>query len=63
VSRFATQFGLYVEHNPENAIDITHNLRTAVIDPDGRLVSVHSGNDWTPAQLVAELDAAPAPKD
>jgi protein SCO1/2 len=63
VSRFATQFGLYVEHNPENPIDITHNLRTAVINPEGRLVSVHSGNDWTPAELVAELNAAPAPED
>jgi protein SCO1/2 len=61
VSRFATQFGLYVEHNPQNAIDITHNLRTAVIDPEGRLVKAHSGNSWTPAELVADLSAAPAP--
>jgi protein SCO1/2 len=61
VNRFATQFGLYVEHNPQNAIDITHNLRTAVIDPEGRLVTVHSGNSWTPAELVADLTAAPAP--
>jgi protein SCO1/2 len=63
VSRFAAQFGLYVEHNPENPIDITHNLRTAVIDPEGRLVSVRNGNDWTPAELVADLNAAPAPED
>ena len=61
VNSFATQFGLYVEHNPENAIDITHNLRTAVIDPEGRLVTVHSGNSWTPAELVADLSASPAP--
>jgi protein SCO1/2 len=61
VNRFASQFGLYVEHNPQNAIDITHNLRTAVIDPEGRLVSMHSGNSWTPAELVADLTAAPAP--
>ena len=61
VNKFASQFGLYVEHNPQNAIDITHNLRTAVIDPDGRLVNVHSGNSWTPAELVADLSAAPAP--
>jgi protein SCO1/2 len=60
-SRFASQFGLYVERNPDSAIDITHNLRTAVIDAEGRLVAVHSGNDWTPAQLVADLKAAPAP--
>ena len=43
------------------AIEITHNLRTAVIDPEGRLVKVHSGNKWTPAELVADLKAAPAP--
>jgi protein SCO1/2 len=61
VNRFATQFGLYVEHNPQNAIDITHNLRTAVVDPEGRLVTVHTGNSWTPAELVADLTAASAP--
>jgi hypothetical protein len=38
-----------------------HNLRTAVIDPEGRLVTVTSGNMWTPAELVADLKAAPAP--
>jgi len=63
VKRFWAQFGLYVEPNPESAIDITHNLRTAVIDPEGRLVTVHSGNSWTPAELVADLTAAPAPRD
>ncbi|HEU4688094.1 MAG TPA: SCO family protein [Vicinamibacterales bacterium] len=61
VNTFATQFGLYVEHNPQNPIDITHNLRTAVIDPEGRLVTIHNGNSWTPAELVADLSAAPAP--
>ena len=63
VNRFASQFGLYIEHNPENAIDITHNLRTVVIDPDGRLVTAHSGNSWTPAELVADLTSAPAPRN
>ena len=61
VNRSRSQFGLYVEHNPQNAIDITHNLRTAVIDPEGRLVTIHNGNSWTPAELVADLSAAPAP--
>ena len=32
------------------AIDITHNLRTVVIDADGRLVKVHTGNPWTPVR-------------
>jgi cytochrome oxidase Cu insertion factor (SCO1/SenC/PrrC family) len=38
-----------------------HNLRTAVIAPDGRLVKAYSGNMWTPAELIADLKAAPAP--
>jgi protein SCO1/2 len=61
VNQFGSQLGVYVEHNPTGSSDITHNLRTAVIDPEGRLVSVHSGNSWTPAELVADLTAAPAP--
>jgi cytochrome oxidase Cu insertion factor (SCO1/SenC/PrrC family) len=58
---FAAQFGLYVEHNPDDAIDITHNLVTVVIDAEGRLVTRHTGNDWTPAELVADLEATPPP--
>jgi protein SCO1 len=58
---FAAQFGLYVERDAQSAIAIIHNLRTAVIDANGRLVTVHTGNDWTPAQLVADLKATPAP--
>jgi protein SCO1/2 len=61
INTFGSQLGLYVEHNPENAIDITHNLRTVVIDPDGRLVKVHNGNSWTPSELVADLTAVAAP--
>jgi protein SCO1 len=63
VNRFGSQLGIYVEHNPQSAIDITHNLRTVVIDPDGRLVKVHNGNSWTPSELVADLSAVPAPKN
>jgi protein SCO1/2 len=60
VNTFGSQLGIYVEHNPQSAIDITHNLRTVVIDPDGRLVKVHNGNSWTPAELVADLSAVSA---
>jgi protein SCO1/2 len=55
------RFGVLVEREGPNPGDITHNLRTAVIDPEGRVVTVHTGRDWTPAQLVADLTAAPAP--
>jgi protein SCO1/2 len=63
VNRFGSQLGIYVEHNPQSAIDITHNLRTVVIDPDGRLVKVHNGNSWTPSELVADLTAVPAARN
>jgi protein SCO1 len=62
MNKFGSQLGIYVEHNPQSAIDITHNLRTVVIDPDGRLVKVHNGNSWTPSELVADLSAVPAPR-
>jgi protein SCO1/2 len=61
ISAFGTQFDLYVERNPDDAIDITHNLRTVVIDRDGRLVKMHTGNDWTPADILADLATAAAP--
>jgi cytochrome oxidase Cu insertion factor (SCO1/SenC/PrrC family) len=35
--------------------EIVHNLRTAVVDPDGRVVTILSGTDWTPLELLAQL--------
>jgi protein SCO1/2 len=60
VERFAARFGVAIERAEQNPIDITHNLRTAIIDPDGRVVKVHTGNDWTPADLLADLKATAA---
>lgn len=36
----------------------THNLRTAVIDPEGKLHRLHLGNEWSPDELVGDLRAA-----
>ena len=58
---FARQFGIYTERDLGTGANLTHNLRTAIVDAEGRIVKVHSGNDWTPAQLVADLKATPAP--
>jgi protein SCO1/2 len=58
---FMAQFGIFTEANPANPADITHNLRTAIIGADGRFAAVHTGNRWTPDQLVADLTAAAAP--
>jgi protein SCO1 len=61
IARFASQFGVFVERNPQSAADIAHNLITVVVGADGRLVKRHTGNDWTPAELVADLNATAAP--
>jgi len=48
---------LGLEYDPDTGMWV-HNLRTAVIGPDGKLVRVIHGNDWKPAELVADLRAA-----
>ena len=44
----------YVEENRS----FTHNLRTAVLDGEGRLRRLFRGNEWSPKELVAELRKA-----
>ena len=52
VKKLATWFGL--QYWPEGG-QIVHSLRTAVIAPDGKLVKLYRGNDWQPAEIVADL--------
>ena len=61
VKKFAEQFGIHYETDETNKWQVIHNLRTAVIDPDGRVVKTESGNFWKPADLVADLEKTPAP--
>ena len=56
VDRFAAEFGVNVIRVDEG--DITHSLRTAVVGPDGRMVSVYSGNLWTAEQVMADIETA-----
>jgi protein SCO1/2 len=53
VDRFAATFGVNVIRERDQTI--THNMRTTVIGPDGRVVRVFEGSDWTPAQAVDEM--------
>jgi len=55
VDKFASRFGVSVARSQTDQRDITHNLRTAIVDGDGKLVKVYIGNEWTPAQAVADL--------
>jgi protein SCO1/2 len=52
VKHIAGYFGLWYH---EESDQIVHNLITAIIAPDGKLVKFYHGNDWKPAEVVAEL--------
>jgi len=60
VLAFAKRFGVIAEPGA-TAVELVHNLRTAIIDSQGRLVKAYSGNMWSPAELVADLKATPPP--
>jgi protein SCO1/2 len=59
IDRFAATFGVNVIREADQTI--THNLRTAVVGPDGRVVAVHNGSEWTAAQVVDDLKRALRP--
>ena len=56
VDRFAAAFGVNVVREKDRTI--THNMRTAVIGPDGRVVAIHEGSDWNAAQVIDDLRRA-----
>jgi len=54
--------GLSVEHREQGWRRQLSELRTAgfshriwVADRDGKVVKIYTGNEWTPAQIVADL--------
>ena len=55
VDQFAMRFGVSIARAMNDPRDITHNLRTAIIDGDGKLVKVYTGNDWSPEQILNDL--------
>jgi protein SCO1 len=56
ISKFAARFGVTVTTNGTPIL--IHNLGTAVIDDKGRLVTLRSTNQWTPAELIDDLKTA-----
>jgi protein SCO1/2 len=55
VERFASHLGMSIVPDATSAPEIVHNLRTAVIGPDGRLVKIFNGSEWSAADLISEL--------
>lgn len=58
VDRFAARFGVGVIRPTDGAREITHNLRTTLLDPDQRVAAIYSGSDWTPSAVLADLRRA-----
>jgi len=61
IDRFASRFGVSIARAMNDPRDITHNLRTAIVGADGRLVKVYIGNEWSPDQVLADLRSVVAP--
>ena len=55
IDAFAVRFGMSVARAQNDARDITHNLRTAVISPQGVLKKIYTGNEWTPKDILEDL--------
>jgi protein SCO1/2 len=55
LDRWASRFGVSVSRALNDPRDITHNLRTAIVDRQGNVVRTYTGNEWTPEQLLADL--------
>lgn len=55
LDRLGTRLGLLVQREGKEAEDITHSLRTVIVNRAGALEKVYQGNEWTPDQVVAEL--------
>ena len=58
VGHVAERFGVSVTPETDPGQTITHNLRTAVVDPQGRVTTIYSGNQWTVDQMLDALKHA-----
>ncbi len=55
IDQFAARFGVSIQRAPNDQRDISHNLRTAIVSPEGKLIKVFMGNEWTPADILEVL--------
>ena len=63
VTALGEQVGLtFWRPEPSEPANISHNVRTLVVDLQGRLQRVFEGNEWKPEELVAEMVQAAAVK-
>jgi protein SCO1/2 len=60
IDTFGGGFGVTIMREDGTMQEIIHNLRTVVIDADGRLDHVLNGNDWKPDRLLSDIRAVDA---
>jgi protein SCO1 len=61
VKHIAEFFGLrYFKDSSTGEEQVMHSLRTAVIDPAGKLVKLYRGNEWKPSELADDLKSLSA---
>lgn len=53
LKQMAQYFDVGITHGADDAI--THTLSTTLIGPDGKVVQFYPGNEWTPAQVIADV--------
>lgn len=58
VRAIADFFGLDYRIDENDKTQINHNLRTAVVSPEGKVTKIFGGGDWTANDLLAELKLA-----
>lgn len=57
VKAVADFFSLRYETDANDKTQFGHSLRTIVVTPDGKVQKVFAGNEWTPNELLKELQA------
>ncbi len=56
IKGIAKYFGFtYFVDSASGNEQVVHSLRTAIIDPNGKVVKVYRGNEWKPEELLKEL--------
>jgi len=57
IDRFSAAMGVGLTREP-GSTEIVHNLRTIVINPEGRIAAIFSSNDWTTTAVLDAMRAA-----
>jgi protein SCO1/2 len=57
IEEFGGKVGLSVVRDGADGSNITHNLRTALLDRNGALARTYNGKEWLPEDVIRDLQA------